>query len=68
MPNVTLNSEQIKKVIFSGCYYYASFNNAIDLNTAHAIAAETSKLDFFEGVILALGITYPIPVEPVVIP
>ena len=68
MPNVTLTSEQIKKVIFSECYYYASFNNAIDLNTAYAIAAETLKLDFFEGVILALGITYPIPVEPVVIP
>lgn len=64
MPNITLTSEQTKKVIYSSCYYYVSFNNPIDLNTAYDIAFESGKLDFFEGITLALGITYPIPVEP----
>ena len=65
MPNITLTAEQVKKVVFSSCYYYASFNNPIDINTAHSIALEAGKVDFFDGIVLALAITYPIPIEPI---
>lgn len=68
MPNITLTDEQIKRIVYSACYYYSSFNNDADLNTAHDIAVEGDKADFFEGVTLALGITYPIPEEPQPLP
>ena len=68
MPNVTLTPNQIKLLIFSSCYYYSSFGKPADIETAHDIAVEAGKVDFFEGVALSLGITYPLPVEPQPLP
>ncbi len=63
MPNVTLTQEQIEAVIYDLAYHYQAFSDAISLNTAHDIAVETANDQYFNGVIRALNLVYPIPVE-----
>lgn len=64
MPNITLTANQTKRVIFTLCTSYQNFSNDIDLNTAHDIAVESDYEQYFDGITLALGLIYPIPVEP----
>ncbi len=64
MPNITLTQEQIETVIYNNCYYYQSFSDALSLETAHDIAVESGNTQYFNGIIKALGIVYPIPIEP----
>jgi len=64
MPNITLTDNQVKRCIYTLLYQYQSFGNDIDANTANAIAVESSYTQYFDGIVLALGIIYPIPVEP----
>jgi hypothetical protein len=63
MTNITLTDNQIKRCIYTLLYQYQSFGNDIDANTANDIAVETEYSQYFDGIVLALGIVYPIPEE-----
>lgn len=65
MPNVTLNQTQIESAIYALCFNYASTSDEPYIDTANAIAEETSNGAYFRGVNKGLGIIYPIPVDPV---
>lgn len=64
MPNVTLDQTQIESAIYALCFNYASTSDEAYIDTANAIAEETTNGAYFRGVKRGLGIIYPIPVDP----
>lgn len=64
MPNVTLDQTQIESAIYALCFNYASTSDEAYIDTANAIAEETTNGAYFRGVNKGLGIIYPIPVDP----
>jgi hypothetical protein len=63
MPNVTLTQEQIEFAIYALAFNYASTADEAYINTANAIAVETTNEPYFRGINKGLGIIYPIPIE-----
>lgn len=58
----TLTDTQARQIIFALCEHYQQNSSATDyLELAHTMAYSTLLAAYFEGVIQALGIVYPIP-------
>ncbi|WP_055075383.1 hypothetical protein [Pseudanabaena sp. 'Roaring Creek'] len=58
----TLTDTQARQIIYSLCeHYQQNSNDSQYLELAHTMAYTDFLLAYFEGVIQALGIVYPIP-------